>query len=371
MIIYFIFYKIIKSEKKPYRSNSVFIKTSYMDIPMKATKFKSYYNKIFFIYLIIQNNCVFGIPFFNSKEKISVIKRNLNEISGSIPASIDQLINQLNKLPLHENIKNNFQNKLLLYGPPGNGKTKLANIIAQETNSHFMEISSSSIVNAYIGSGPQELDKIFNDALRQSFGKGQRVVIFFDEVDTFAGNNFIDNTNQYIITVKHFWLWLDKLRKNSNIFVIVATNKFKNLSPAFASRFKSIEIPNPDKYMREEVINYFIQKINSDFDPNFKLNKRTINKLVQETNQLSIRSIEEIINSLQQKSPCTLKQLINAEKNKPVEELNPNEEKKSAEKFQKYNTIYNTFLGSASLALAYLTYKLNFRNNNILNYDKI
>ncbi len=282
--------------------------------------------KFILIYAIAQSSHIFTMSSVNTKENTAINSpRIITGISGTIPALIEQTINLFNNLPKDYPIRNRFKNRLLLYGPTGNGKTTLASIFAQETNSEFIEISSTSIVNAYQSSGPAEIDRIFNGALKTSFDTGRRVVILFDEVEAFASNHTTINYHQYRLTVAHFWMWLDKLKKNQNIFIIVATNKFKHLDPAFANRFKTLEIPNPDDAKRREIINYFIKDINKEGDIDFKIEPKKIDLLVNKTKDLSIRSIEDIItaiserNQLPKQKYISTKKLIEEERQKPID----------------------------------------------------
>lgn len=138
----------------------------------------------------------------------------------------------------------------------------------------------------------------------------------------------------------------------------------KKLTPAFASRFPTLEISNPDINMRKEVINYLIKQINLDFDPEFNLDQEIIDKLARNTDQLSIRSIEAIINSLQQKCNSSISELIREERQKPIDELDAKEERKNEAKWQKIDRLYHGIIVGVSLAFTYLGYKLNLESHS-------
>lgn len=238
--------------------------------------------------------------------KTAVIK-NVAGISGTIPYQIYLIIEELKKRSIYGNPNpipelkgiclddsSPYSYGAILYGPPGNGKSMLAKKIAELTNSEFMEEKGSTIVQRYIGQGAQNIDEIFKSAEELSYETGKRVIIFFDEVDVFAcNNNNSDATKEYDAAVKTLWLNMDKLKANNNkrIFVILATNKFKNLHPTLVSRFGSdtIEILNPNKEMRYEVIKYYAKTFA------LPITKNETKALVCNTANLSIRDIEQSI----------------------------------------------------------------------------
>src|SRR5579872_1927447 len=124
-------------------------------------------NLILSVFLLLKISPSFAIlgfdfSFLNFYKKKSngyeTVKCDIEGISGTVPAKINQIIKQLNKLPLYQEINNNFRNRLILYGPPGNGKTTFARIIAAETNSEFLEIHGPSVVETYVGSGPKKIN---------------------------------------------------------------------------------------------------------------------------------------------------------------------------------------------------------------------
>ena len=213
-------------------------------------------------------------------------------------------------------VKRMPSNILILYGPPGNGKTTYATKVAELTNSYIIEEDGPSIVEKFIGSGPKRINEVFKTAIEISKLTKKRVIIFIDEVDAFART---DNTHEeHIATATQLNLNITK-HADKNLVVILATNKFESLNPALKSRIKkgSIEILNPDVKMRKEIIEYYFKEFNLEIEEDGKILKtseilqknlkatnefislnKILDKLVEQTEGFSIRDLVAIIEDL-------------------------------------------------------------------------
>jgi SpoVK/Ycf46/Vps4 family AAA+-type ATPase len=281
---------------------------------MSLFKFPINKKSMLFLFLILQSNASFAdnssdyeYDFdlsYNTEETEptppkDVTKTNIPGMAESVPKKIVDLIDRLNNQNLHKEINDNTHNRLILHGPPGNGKTTFAKKIAETTGSSFVEVSAASIVGTHVGSGPEYIDKLFTNVLKQTigeFGKNERVVILIDEIDSLASKN--DSTEQYSLSMKQLWLWLDRIENNPKLAVIFATNKFKKLDLAFKNRFNSseiVEIDNLCSELRREIINFYANKIKNTIEPSFELNPEYVNYLVKSTEGLSIRSIKNLL----------------------------------------------------------------------------
>ncbi len=218
---------------------------------------------------------------------------NIKGISGTIPYELYVLIEEL-KIYKDIHTKNDLTpNKIILYGPPGNGKSTLARKFAELTDSLLIEQKGSVVVQHYVGDGPKKIEDLFEAAEAMADEHNKRVVIFIDEVDAFADNSLKgESIKDYENATQTLWLNLDKYKDSNKIFVILATNKFKQLNPILLDRFGDniIELPNPDSIMRKEILEYYINKYNVKINTN-------INELVNQTKKMSIRSIEDLIKS--------------------------------------------------------------------------
>lgn len=232
--------------------------------------------------------------FFYKTNKAKTVKIDIDGLSGTIPYKLYLIMQELKNNNSANQESNLIPQGLILYGPPGNGKSTLARKVASFTDSILIEIKGSTSIKKYIGEGAENIDDIFNKAEETAHEENKRVIIFIDEVDAFASNNNnSEMTREHESVVQTLWLNIDKFKNNKKIFIILATNKFKNLHPTLVDRFGDdiIEIVNPDAEMRREIIEFYTKKFN------VIINESIITKLIKQTENFSIRAIEDTIKS--------------------------------------------------------------------------
>jgi SpoVK/Ycf46/Vps4 family AAA+-type ATPase len=123
------------------------------------------------------------------------------------------------------------RSRLLLEGPPGNGKTSLAEAIAAETMLPFYAVRYEGVVSSFLGETAGRLDQVFE------FARTRRCVLFFDEFDTIAKERADRHeTGEIKRVVSTLLLQIDRLP--SHVIVICATNHGELLDRAAWRRFQ-------------------------------------------------------------------------------------------------------------------------------------
>ncbi len=153
---------------------------------------------------------------------------------------------------LYSHLKSKPPNGILLFGPPGSGKTLLAKALAHETEINFISVKGPEFLSKWVG----ESEK----AVRETFRKARSAapcIIFFDEIDAiaglrgrFAGSQVTEQVVSQLLTE------MDGLEGLKDVVLLAATNRPDMLDPALlrSGRFgRHVEIPMPDKKSRIDI----------------------------------------------------------------------------------------------------------------------
>lgn len=187
-------------------------------------------------------------------------EEKLNEVGyddvGGVRKQMAQ-IRELVELPLrHPQLFKSIGVKppkgILLYGPPGSGKTLIARAVANETGAFFFLINGPEIMSKLAGESESNLRKAFEEA-----EKNAPSIIFIDELDSIAPKREKTQGEVERRIVSQLLTLMDGLKSRAHVIVMGATNRPNSIDPALRrfGRFdREIDIGVPDEIGRLEVL---------------------------------------------------------------------------------------------------------------------
>lgn len=147
---------------------------------------------------------------------------------------------------------------VLMYGPPGCGKTMLARATAGECGARFINVEIPEILDMYIGESEKRLARIFEEARSET-----PAVLFFDELEALAARRKFSHNSNSSAMVSTFLNEMDGYAaENAGVLILAATNVPWAIDPAFRrhGRFdRVIFVPPPDKVARGEILKSLLE----------------------------------------------------------------------------------------------------------------
>ncbi|MBQ2984383.1 MAG: ATP-binding protein [Candidatus Gastranaerophilales bacterium] len=185
----------------------------------------------------------------------------------------------------------------LFWGPPGCGKTFIAQALAQESGMDMYRLDVSKIGSKYVNQSANNLEGAFEFLKYKASKQDKPILLFMDEVDSLAKNrsNFAGDSSEDLKVVTTLLKHVEQARDN-NIITIAATNKHNLLDEAFVSRFdgqKYIGLPE-----KEQIINLIKKNLSTkEKGAELALNEDELNSLADEMIGYSNRSIVFILDN--------------------------------------------------------------------------
>uniref|UniRef100_A0AC35UCH8 AAA domain-containing protein n=1 Tax=Rhabditophanes sp. KR3021 TaxID=114890 RepID=A0AC35UCH8_9BILA len=193
---------------------------------------------------------------------------------------------------------------VLMYGPPGCGKTMLARAVAAHTTASFIRVVGSEFVQKYLGEGPRMVRDVFRMAKENS-----PAIIFIDEIDAIATKRFdaqtgADREVQRILL--ELLNQMDGFDQATNVKVIMATNRHDTLDPALlrpGRLDRKIEFPLPDRRQKRLVFSTITGKMNISEEVDLedfvarpdKISCADINAICQEAGMQAVRENRYVV----------------------------------------------------------------------------
>ena len=157
---------------------------------------------------------------------------------------------------------------VLLYGPPGCGKTLLAKAVANEAKANFISIKGPELLNKYVGESERAIRSLFIRAKNSS-----PCIIFFDELDALVPKRSNENNNSGERVVNQLLTEMDGLEDRKQIFIIAATNRPDIIDPAMlrpGRLDKLLYVPLPDFENRCAILDTITKNLKLDMDIDFE-----------------------------------------------------------------------------------------------------
>lgn len=217
---------------------------------------------------------------------------DLEEVKKALKRSVIYPIKTPDLYPL------GWSRGILLFGPPGCGKTLISIALANEVGALLLDISPATIMSKWLGEAEKNVARVFKSA-REKARSGKPVIIFIDEVDALF-QEYSDEIGGEKRVRNQFLMEMDGLKAKEDaklpLFVIGATNKPWKLDIGFIRRFdKRIYVPPPDHDIRKALFQHYISELGKIYD----ISNVDVEKLASMTENYSSDDISKIVIEVQ------------------------------------------------------------------------
>jgi AAA+ superfamily predicted ATPase len=194
-------------------------------------------------------------------------KRNIPQVRYAEVAGQDaalEAIQNVVQLPLlhpgyFEAVGVEPQSGVILYGPPGNGKTLLAKAVATECAAHLEIINGPELLSRWVGQAEASLRQVFERARQLAPS-----VVLIDELDSIAPRRDLVSQPHEVQLLSQLLVLLDGLERRGRVAVVATTNRLEAIDPALrrSGRFDyHIEVPRPDRPARRAILQMCLAKM--------------------------------------------------------------------------------------------------------------
>ncbi len=181
---------------------------------------------------------------------------------GGMQSVKDEIGLKIIKPMLHPDLYKAYGKKIgggiLLYGPPGCGKTHIARATAGEIKATFISVGISDILDSWLGKSERNMHRVFEVARQNA-----PCVVFIDEIDALGANRSHMRNNAGSHVINQFLTEMDGIdANNEGLLIIGATNMPWHIDPAFRrpGRFdRTIFVPPPDAEGRESILQILLK----------------------------------------------------------------------------------------------------------------
>jgi hypothetical protein len=209
-------------------------------------------------------------------------------LPAGVEGAIRELVEEQHRIELLRSYNLEPRHRVLLAGPPGNGKTTLAEALAQEMMVPLYVVRYETVVGSYLGETSGRLQRLFDQV------RARRCVLFFDEFDTLGKERGDEHeTGEIKRVVSTLLLQIDRLP--SHVVAVTATNHPELLDRAVWRRFQlRLHLPLPDREAIVTWLDRFEERIGLDFGPH-------ASKLAAELEGASFSEVEELALDVQRR----------------------------------------------------------------------